>query len=313
MPGALGLAPATEKALVQSYAPIYVNCPPKETWIRPANGLSTKEVTWVYGRKQVVATALGSYLTRLGLEDFDVKNYTDALQQSNYSSVPTLGMAISGGGFQSAFTATGVIRALDDRLDEAKQYRTGGLLQSLTYISGLSGGSYPTVSFATNNFPTADEIIDIWRPEIDRQAVLGNSTQFAESINDIFNDIGAKYTAGFNVGVEDYLGRFWGSEFVPGPANGLGTTWSGVQNISNFRTHKMPLPIVEYAELTDDDMQFFGLQIPYYNATLVSDGEEYCREVANGWCSLRSRLSSLVLGVARLVPLRLQSGWGLRF
>jgi lysophospholipase len=62
--------------------------------------------------------------------------------------VPILGLAISGGGYVSEFTGTGALRALDARLESARQQRTGDLLQSLTYMSGLSGGSFPSLSFA---------------------------------------------------------------------------------------------------------------------------------------------------------------------
>jgi lysophospholipase len=106
-----------------------------------------------------------------------------------------MGPAISGGGWASAYTGTAAMRALDSRLEAAVKQRTGGLLQCITYMSGLSGGGFPTVSFAVDNFPTADEIVDIWQPAINRFGV-NTTTEYAASITDMFEDIHAKVEAG---------------------------------------------------------------------------------------------------------------------
>jgi lysophospholipase len=56
-----------------SYAPVFVDCPEDQQWIRPAsNGLSQAEASWVHGRKKVVLDALGLYLQRIKLKDFNV-------------------------------------------------------------------------------------------------------------------------------------------------------------------------------------------------------------------------------------------------
>ncbi|KAL8789671.1 MAG: hypothetical protein Q9195_006724 [Heterodermia aff. obscurata] len=252
-----------------SYVPQYVECPRHVEWIRPPLGLSRAEASWVHSRKQIVAKALGTYLEQLDMEDFDLSGYIGQLQQSNFSNVPTLGFAISGGGYASAFTGTGAMRALDSRLDDANTQRTGGLLQSLTYMSGLSGGSWPTLSFAVNNFPTADEIVGLWRPEIDRLLFQGPSTSIAANKTTIFEDIAAKQRAGFKVGVPDYLAVAASYEFVTGIDGGLGVTFSSVVDQPKFRLHEMPFPIIQGNLITDDDREYFGLEVPYSNATVV--------------------------------------------
>ena len=161
------------------------------------------------------------------------------------------------------------MRALDSRLDSANMQRTGGILQSLTYMSGLSGGSWPTVSFAVNNFPTADEIVGLWRPEIDRLLFQGPSTSAAANSTTIFEDIAAKQRAGFKVGVPDYLAVAESYEFVGGTHGGLDVTFSSVVNQPKFRSHEMPFPIIQDSLITDDDREYFGLKIPYSNATIV--------------------------------------------
>lgn len=221
------------------------------------------------GRKPVVLAAFEEYLERLGLEDFDVAHYVNILY-SNYTNVPTLGLAISGGGWASAFTGTGALRALDDRLDAATTQRTGGLLQSLTYMAGLSGGSFPTLSFPSNNWPTADEILSDWYPPIDRLTGVTNSTPHAETSTAIFEDLAAKAKAGFNISTDDYFGRAWGNEFLPGPNGGLNLTLSGLVNQSKFIAHQMPFPIVQLNEVTSIDVQYYNLSVPPVNATIVS-------------------------------------------
>lgn len=54
---------------------------------------------------------------------------------------PKIGIAIPGGGLRSALYAAGTLNALDARNDSAKAAGTGGLLQVVSYMAGLSGMS----------------------------------------------------------------------------------------------------------------------------------------------------------------------------
>ena len=161
------------------------------------------------------------------------------------------------------------MRALDSRLDDANTQRTGGLLQTLTYMSGLSGGSWPTRSFAVNNFPTADEIVELWRPEIGRLLFQGSSTSEAGNSTTILEDIAAKQRAGFKVGVTDYVAVAISYEFLTGIDGALGITFSSVVNQPNFRLHWMPFPIIQGNLITDDDREYFDLKVPHSNATVI--------------------------------------------
>lgn len=191
------------------------------------------------------------------------------MYKSNYEDVPTMGIAISGGGWASAYTGTAAMRALDARLDAAMEQRTGGLLQCLTYMSGLSGGGFPTLSFATNNFPTADDILDLWKPDINRLEGVTNNTQYAATFTSMFEDLGAKEAAGFKVGTADLFGRAFGYEFTPGIKGGLSVTLSGVVDQSKFISHQMPMPTLQALQLTDSDVEYFGLKVPFANDTTV--------------------------------------------
>lgn len=130
-----------------SYAPTTIACPEDVQWIRPAIGLAPQEAEYVYGRKTKVLYALEEYLERLQLENFDTQQYIQLLRASNFSKVPTIAYAISGGGWLSALTGAGGMRALDGRFEPAVEAGTGGLLQTLTYMAGLSGGSWPISEF----------------------------------------------------------------------------------------------------------------------------------------------------------------------
>jgi lysophospholipase len=255
----------------QYYAPTRVDCPSDIQWVRSAHeGLNPLEAEWIKSRKLVVLQNFGQYLERLGLEDFNVSAYLNKINvdASGNTNVPALGLAISGGGYGSAYTGTGAMRALDDRLPAAIEQRTGGLLQSLLYQSGLSGGSWPTVSFLANGFPTADDIVQSWRPEIVRPA-SGNSTQYAANVTDLFQDLTAKFKAGFPVTIGDWFGRAWSYEYFPGPHGGVNTTFSSYVDIPEFKNHQAPLPILHMTTIKPTDPYFDGFQMPYENASTV--------------------------------------------
>ena len=255
--------------LSKSYAPVYFDCPSEFEFIRPASqGLNPVEARWLHNRKRIVTYALADYLNRLDLKDFNVGQYIDGLYKSNYSAVPTIALAISGGGFASAYTGTGALNALDNRIDAANAAGTGGLLQSMSYLTGQSGGSWPPFSFATSNFPTADEILNYWQPEVNRFAATTNGTHAATEYS-YFEDVADKAEAGFNVSVADLLARSTAYEFVMGPKGGLGVTLSSIVNQTKFKEWQMPFPMAQVSEVIPSDPEILGVQTPHANATIV--------------------------------------------
>lgn len=135
----------TVASLAQSpspYAPTFVQCP-ADLAVRPANGeLSIQEQQWRQLRLGEVAKSIQSYLENAKIPDFDVGRYVKYINESN---APVAGMAISGGGSQSGMGGLGLWQAFDDRYEPAVKVGTGGLVQCLTYLSGLSGGGITTV------------------------------------------------------------------------------------------------------------------------------------------------------------------------
>lgn len=90
--------------------------------------------------------------------DYDVGAYLDE-HSDNSSSLPNIGIAISGGGWRALMNGAGAVKAFDERTFNASTSgHLGGLLQSATYIAGLSGGSWLLGSIYINNFTTIDKL-----------------------------------------------------------------------------------------------------------------------------------------------------------
>lgn len=251
------------------YAPIHVACPSDISFVRPASeGLSAQETAWTYKRKEVVTSALSGYLHRLCLTDFDIDAFIAGLHASNYTATPTIGFAISGGRWASSLTGTGGIRALDARLDASNDAKTGGLLQSMTYLSGQSGGGWIPMAFATSNFQTPDELLEYWQPQIDRFSAT-TDTVHAATLETMLEDVGDKAKAGFDVSAADLLGRIVGYEFVEAYRSGVNTTFSSVTTLSNFKNAQMPFPILQASDVVAGDKELYGVEVPELNSTVV--------------------------------------------
>lgn len=76
------------------------------------------------------------------IDGLDVSSFVDQL---NSSTIPVVGLAVSGGGTQSGMGGLGIWQAYDARNKAARDARTGGLVQVMSYITGLSGGGAVTV------------------------------------------------------------------------------------------------------------------------------------------------------------------------
>lgn len=72
---------------------------------------------------------------------------------------PTVGIAVSGGGFRAALVGAGTFNALDGRNTTAVQAGTGGVWQLASYMTGLSGGSWFVGSLAINSNPSIYDLV----------------------------------------------------------------------------------------------------------------------------------------------------------
>ncbi|KAK5047684.1 hypothetical protein LTR84_006349 [Exophiala bonariae] len=249
------------ETIPDTYAPRFVDCPPDLEIVRQVAGLSKAEADWVRGRKAVAADAFGAYLERLNLSDFDVKNYTKWVQRNTAENMPTLGFANSGGGSRAAFSGIGGLRTFDSQLSAAVRQKTGGLLQSLTYYAGLSGGAWPPSSYAFHNYPAIDDLVAKWHVEINRFTAT-NDSEYAATSKTYFEEIYPKFEAGFNVSASDFFGRGFGYWMLPGEQGGLNLTWSSITELSKFKNYSGPFPILQANSLNKSSLVEEGLYAP---------------------------------------------------
>ena len=100
-------------------------------------------------------------LGRLNITNFDAQSYIEN-HSKNVSNLPNIGVAISEGGWRSLLNGAGAIEAFDSRTPKSTTAgHLGGLLQSSTYLAGLSGGSWLVGSIYMNNFSTVTALRDL--------------------------------------------------------------------------------------------------------------------------------------------------------
>lgn len=134
------------------YAPVHGACPEDRPRIRSGSTLSSEETSWLKARREKTIPALKEFFGRVDINEFDALSYIES-HVSNSSSLPNIGIAISGGGFDAFMNGAGALKAFDNRTEgAATKGQLGGLLQSATYVSALSGGSWLLASVFVNNF-----------------------------------------------------------------------------------------------------------------------------------------------------------------
>lgn len=112
--------------------------------------LETREASYIAARKPLADEALKSWLSQGNLTS---AVYGGDFASVNSSSLPTISIALSGGGNRAALFGAGVMSAMDGRNASSVAKGTGGLLQATTYLSGLSGGSWLLSSYISQNMP----------------------------------------------------------------------------------------------------------------------------------------------------------------
>lgn len=143
-----------------NYAPGLVKCPDGEL-VRVANGLSEEEIEYVETRNQNdVYYHQVQFFNRIKIPDFDTKSFFKTNKRTKHKPTLGLGMAVSGGGVRAMLTGAGGLSALDARTPGATQPgHVGGLLQSMSYLTGLSGGAWLLGSIMMNSMPTVSQVI----------------------------------------------------------------------------------------------------------------------------------------------------------
>lgn len=156
-------------------------------------------------------------------------------------SVPYAGAMLSG---------AGALKAFDSRTpNTTNSGQVGGLLQSATYIAGLSGGSWLLGSVVLNNFTTIQALQDddtLWDLSNSILAPDGalHIVDTAEYYNDLNDEVNEKSDANFEISITDYWGRALSRVFLNWTDAGAAVTFSSIADSDNFQNAQHPFPIV---------------------------------------------------------------------
>lgn len=192
-------------------------------------------------------------LGRLNVTGLDTNSYIDN-NRNNASALPNIGIAVSGGGYRALMNGAGAIAAFDSRTNNSTGAgHLGGLLQSATYLAGLSGGGWLVGSLFTNNFTSVQNILNegdsgsVW--QFSNSIFEGPATgkiQLLDSIGyyaTIQDEVGNKGDH-FNVTITDYWGRALSYQLVNATNGGPAFTFSSIQEDTDFSQGNTPMPIL---------------------------------------------------------------------
>lgn len=237
-----------------SYAPGKVDCPADMPIIREATTLSANETAWLRLRRNNTIQPMTDFLTRMNIPNFDAASYMSKIS-GNATTLPNIGIAVSGGGYRALMNGAGFIAAADSRtINSTNAGHIGGLLQSATYLAGLSGGGWLVGSIYSNNFSTVTNLRDgskgsnVWQfsnsifkgPKSRGLSLLHS----AEYFKDIYDQVQKKNEAGFNTTITDYWGRALSYQLVNATDGGPAYTFSSISLQPFFQTGQVPFPLL---------------------------------------------------------------------
>lgn len=142
------------------YTPQNTTCPSARPTVRSASALSDNETSWLEMRRNNTIDPMRDLLGRLNITGFDAESYITN-NANNASALPNIAIAVSGGGYRACLNGGGAVQAFDSReVNSTTAGHLGGLLQSATYLAGLSGGGWLVGSIYVNNFTTITGLLD---------------------------------------------------------------------------------------------------------------------------------------------------------
>lgn len=232
---------------LSGYAPVKVACP-STPLIRPAECLSANETAYIGKRQSIANTGLAAWL----------KKTNSAFKTT---TLPSLGLTSSGGGYRALLNGAGVIQGLDGRDSDVG---TSGLYQGLVYEAGLSGGGWLLSSIIGNNWPTVTSLkTGLWETAFEEGLALPDGALAALALTAVVDDIAAKQAAGYPVTIVDAWGRLLSYQLLYGLDGGVADQLSSVTSYSNFTSHNVPYPIITSRGVNTFDGQCY----PQANAT----------------------------------------------
>jgi lysophospholipase len=237
------------------YVPQTNACPSNTPSIRNATDLSDEELAWLPVRRNATVQPMRDFLGRLNITGLDTNKYIDD-HANNASALPNIAIAASGGGYRAMLNAAGIVQAFDSRTENSTgPGQLGGLLQSTTYLAGLSGGSWLVGSLYTNNFSSVSDILgyggdgsSLWQfensifegPKTGSIQIL-DSVGYYVSIRDSVQD---KANAGFDTTFTDYWGRALSYQLINATNGGPEYTFSSIATQQWFKDADAPMPLI---------------------------------------------------------------------
>ncbi|GIZ41914.1 hypothetical protein CKM354_000519900 [Cercospora kikuchii] len=205
------------------YVPTSTSCPSSAS-IRVADSLNPDEESYAQERLTKASQDLSSWLGR-------------TLDGFSSNRLPKLALALSGGGTKAGLTTAGAVYGLDGR--ESSDSPVAGLLQGMTYVSALSGGSLTLSGIMSNNFAQVSTLRDELLEE-SYQNIFSAPLTNADAIR---ADVGNKTAAGYPASLIDIYGKVISYNFISA-TGGNGLHWSNVTSQSSFQDHSAPYPII---------------------------------------------------------------------
>ncbi|KAF4211358.1 hypothetical protein CNMCM5878_002692 [Aspergillus fumigatiaffinis] len=233
------------------YTPEGETCPSDRPSVRNATSLSNAETSWLKARRNNTKDALKAFLSRVELGAFNGSDYI-ATHSANASALPNIGIAVSGGGYRALMNGGGALQAFDNRTTNSTvKGQLGGILQSATYLSGLSGGSWLVGSMYMNNFSDVSSLRDngsVWQFQ---DSIFSGPTQStawsistAKYYSQLLGAVDGKSDAGYEVSITDYWGRSLSYQLINATEGGVSYTWSSIALSKDFQAGTMPMPLV---------------------------------------------------------------------
>ncbi|KAK4188507.1 lysophospholipase [Podospora australis] len=235
------------------YAPAQVTCPNEKPKLRLADGLSKRETDWLEKRRKETIQPMIDFLKRANVEGFDAEAYVKRVSSNGVRDLPNVAIAVSGGGYRALMNGAGFVAAADSRVSGTTgKGGIGGLLQSSTYLAGLSGGGWLVSSIYANNFSSVETLRNgrdgssIWdfQNSIFAGPDLPGIFDSARYWRDVAKQVASKRDAGFDTSVTDYWGRALGYQLIDAPDGGPAYTFSSIALDEEFSNSRTPFPIL---------------------------------------------------------------------
>ncbi|TID22317.1 hypothetical protein E6O75_ATG11111 [Venturia nashicola] len=222
------------KASVE-YAPRQEGCPTGQM-LRPADGLSEKEKSYIEQRKLKAGKSLAQWL----------KSVDNKFPEGE---MPTVALVSSGGGYRAMLLGAGVLQAFDARDSNSS---VKGLYQSFSYHAALSGGGWLQSSIQGNDHELVSKLkVELWDKFLPKNSLWPLNTEAAPEFPAIKADIQAKAKAGFAPTITDVWGRFLSYQLLKGNDGGAAKTLSSISNSPSWKQFENPFPIMTATSVND--------------------------------------------------------------